>query len=288
MEEQLYKASEQIIPWLLDHGVKIIFIVIGTYIIGRITQKLITNAVRVSVMPDKDNNRESELKREDTLIRIFLSINKIVLILVSSLMVLSEVGIMIGPILAGAGIAGLAVGFGGQYLIRDLITGMFIILENQYRVGDVVNIAGAGGLVEDITLRMTTIRDQDGTVHHIPHGEIKNVSNLTKVFSRVNFNIGVDYSCNLEHVISVINKVGIGLAEDEKYKLSIITPPQFLRVDSFGESSINIKITGDTLPIKQWEVAGALRMRLKAAFDLEGISIPFPQRVVHHVSEKDE
>lgn len=196
-------------------------------------------------------------------------------------MILQEAGIAIGPLLAAAGIAGLAFGFGGQYLIRDLISGLFIIMENQYRIGDVVCFDGTCGLVEDISMRMTTLRDLDGVVHHVPHGEVKKVSNLSKKFSRVNLNIGISYNSSLEKVITVVNKVGRELADDPKWKEHILKAPQFLRVDDFGDSAIIIKILGETKPIKQWEVAGEFRKRLKLAFDREGIEIPFPQRVVH-------
>jgi len=136
-------------------------------------------------------------------------------------------------------------------------------------------------VVEKISLRMTTLRDLDGTVHHIPHGEIKEVSNYSKDFSRVNLDIGVSYGAKLEQVIEVVNKTGIELAEDAKFKEFIITAPQFLRVNDFADSSVMIKILGETLPSKQWEITGELRKKLKIAFDREGIEIPFPQRVIH-------
>lgn len=138
------------------------------------------------------------------------------------------------------------------------------------------------GLVEDISMRMTTLRDLDGVVHHVPHGEIKTVSNLSKQFARVNLNIGISYSSNLEHVISVVNRVGKELAEDPEWKERVLEAPRFLRVDDFGDSAIIVKILGKTKPLAQWDVAGELRKRLKIAFDKEGIEIPFPQRVVHH------
>jgi len=158
---------------------------------------------------------------------------------------------------------------------------MFIIVENQYRTGDVVCFDSTCGLVESITLRMTTLRDLDGTVHHVPHGEVKKVSNLSKYYARVNLTIGVSYNADLEKVIATVNAVGKELAEDEVWKDMIITPPKFLRVENFADSAVEIKILGDTKPMKQWDVAGELRMRLKLAFDREGIEIPFPQRVVH-------
>ena len=196
-------------------------------------------------------------------------------------MILQEFGLKIGPILAGAGIVGVAVGFGGQYLIKDVITGLFIILENQYRIGDVVKIDGTEGVVQDITLRKTTLRDMDGTVHHINHGSIVLVSNLSKDFARVNIEIGIAYDTDLEHLIRVINRTGTELAEDPVFRESIISPPKFLRVQRFDQSAIIIKILGDTKPLKQWEIAGELRKRLKIAFDKEGIEIPFPQAVIH-------
>jgi len=134
-------------------------------------------------------------------------------------MIFQEAGIAIGPLLAAAGIVGLAFGFGGQYLIRDLISGLFLIIENQYRIGDVVCFDKTCGLVEDISLRMTTLRDLDGTVHHIPHGDIKKVSNLSNSFSRVNLNIGIAYNSDLEKVIDVVNRVGKELAEDPQWKI---------------------------------------------------------------------
>jgi small-conductance mechanosensitive channel len=200
-------------------------------------------------------------------------------------MILEEGGVKIGPILAGAGIVGLAFGFGGQYLIRDIITGLFIIIENQYRIGDVINIDATGGLVEDISLRVTTLRDLDGTVHHIPHGEIKKVANLSKGWARVNLDLGVSYSANMEHVIEVVNRTGKELAEDPLYKDSIISPPKFLRVNDFADSAVIIKVLGDTKPLKQWEITGEFRKRIKVAFDNEGISIPFPQRVIHQAKD---
>ncbi len=282
MREQIVAWSESIAPWLLSHGIKILVVVIGSYILQIIAKKAIVKAVRVAVVPSNYVSKIAEKKREDTLIRIFSGILKIVITSIATLMILSEMGLMIGPVLAGAGIVGLAVGFGGQYLIRDIIAGLFIIIENQYRVGDIVSFDGTGGLVEDISLRMTTLRDLDGTVHHVPHGEIRKVSNLSKYFSRVNLNIGIAYNSNLEHVISVVNQTGNELAEDQFWQEFIINAPQFLRVDDFADSAIIIKILGETQPMKQWDVSGEFRKRIKIAFDKEGIEIPFPQIVIHN------
>ena len=281
MKEYFAEWTDLLIPWLLSSGVRIVGILIAAFFINKIITRFIDKTVRLVVVPDNYSSRESEKKREDTLIQIFSISSKIAIFTIFILMVLQEFGVSIGPILAAAGIVGLAFGFGGQYLIRDIISGLFIILENQYRIGDVVKFENLGGVVEKISLRMTTLRDLDGTVHHIPHGEIKEVSNYSKDFSRVNLDIGVSYGAKLEKVIEVVNKTGIELAEDAKFKEFIIKAPQFLRVNDFADSSVMIKILGETLPSKQWEITGELRKKLKIAFDREGIEIPFPQRVLH-------
>lgn len=283
IEEKLLEFVEKILPWVLSHGLKIVFILVGAYIFNKIIHRFIDKAVRIAVIGDRYSSEEAERKREDTLISILSTTVKIVLIVIVILMVLQELGVMIAPFLAGAGIIGLAFGFGGQYLIRDIISGLFIILENQYRVGDLVNFDGTGGIVENITLRMTTLRDTSGTAHHVPHGDIKRVANLSKEFSRVNLEIGVAYKSDINQVQLVVDNVGLELSNDAEWKDRIITPPKFVRIDSFGESAIIIKIIGDVQPLKQWEVAGELRKRIKEAFEKEDIEIPFPQRVVHQM-----
>ena len=286
IKELVEKWISSIVPWLLDHGIKIVLIILASWVLNKITTRLIKKAVSVTIKHDPSMTEEGRKKREDTLYRIFTAVTKSFILALAIMMILKEAGLDIGPLLAGAGIVGLALGFGGQYLIRDIITGLFIIIENQYRIGDVINVDTVGGLVEDISLRKTTLRDLNGTVHHIPHGEIKRVSNLSKKYARVNLDIGISYSSDLEHVISVINRTGQELANDPLYSDSIITAPQFLRVDDFADSAIVVKVLGDTKPLKQWEITGELRKRIKIAFDKEGIEIPFPQRVIHQAPVK--
>ncbi len=273
------------VPWLYQQGIKIIAIFFVAYLTRRFAGIFVEKAIRKIIVRNHFLSKEAERQREDTLIRIVSGAISVAVLLTAALMILQELGIAIGPLLAAAGIAGLAFGFGGQYLIRDVISGLFITLENQYRVGDVVCFDGTCGLVEDISLRMTSLRDLDGVVHYVPHGEIKKVSNLSKDYARVNLNIGIAYNSDLEKVIGVVNQVGKELAEDPQWKEFIRKPPQFLRVDNFADSAIIIKILGETKPIKQWDVAGELRKRLKIAFDKEGIEIPFPQRVIHSANK---
>lgn len=286
MNDTLAHWWEVISPWLLSHGITILGILIGALILHKVGNHFIEKIIRIAVVTDRHISAASEKKREDTLIRIFSWVFTIVLWLMVILMILQELGVPIGPIIAGAGIIGIAVGFGGQYLIKDIISGFFIILENQYRIGDVIKIADVSGSVEDISLRMTTLRDLDGTVHHVPHGEVTKVSNMTKYFSRININIGVSYNAKLEHVIDIVNQVGNDLAGDPEWKDVITSPPQFLRVDEFADSSVVVKILGETKSSEQWRAAGELRKRLKIAFDREGIEIPFPQVVVNQPASK--
>jgi len=280
--------NKSIISWISSHGLRIAGILIIAYIIQKFGKVFVEKTIRKVIVSDHFLSKEAERKREDTLIKVVNGALRIIIWVLAILMIASELGIDIGPLLAAAGIAGLAFGFGGQYLIRDLISGLFIILENQYRVGDVVCFEGTCGLVEDITLRTTILRDLDGTVHHVPHGTIKKVSNLSKYFSRVNLNVGVSYNSNLEKVIEVVNRVGKEMAEDPAWKDYITKPPQFLRVDDFADSAVIIKILGETKPLKQWDVTGELRKRIKIAFDREGIEIPFPQIVVHQANHQSK
>jgi small-conductance mechanosensitive channel len=157
---------------------------------------------------------------------------------------------------------------------------VFIILENQYRVGDVVTVASISGLVEQINLRRTVLRDLDGIVHTVPNGEIRVASNFTKEWSRVNLNISVSYGTDLDHAIAIINRVCQEMAQEPQWAPLIIKTPQVLRVDNLGDSGIDLKILGDTKPIRQWEIMGEIRKRVKKTFDEEGIEIPWPHTKV--------
>ncbi|PIR86209.1 mechanosensitive ion channel family protein [Candidatus Kaiserbacteria bacterium CG10_big_fil_rev_8_21_14_0_10_44_10] len=280
MQDFFNNLYNVVFDWLAAHSLTLLLIVAGALLAQHFSGRVITKLVR-RFIKQGGQTKMAEEKRENTLIQVLSGAAYIIIWLIALMMILSEMGIAIGPLIAAAGIAGLAFGFGGQYLIRDLISGMFIILENQYRTGDVVCFDKTCGLVEHLTLRMTTLRDLSGTVHHVPHGEVHTVSNLSKGYSRVNLDIGVAYDSDIEHVIEVVNRVGKEMAEDASWKEHILKAPAFLRVDDFADSAIVIKILGDTTPIMQWDVTGELRKRLKVAFDKEGIVIPFPQRVVH-------
>jgi small-conductance mechanosensitive channel len=265
-----------VVSWLSGPGVRILIILAVGAALWFILKRFVPIMVHNTIKRAKGESKEGIKKRTDTLVGVLMGTGRVIIVVVVIFMILSEVGINVAPILAGLGIVGIGVGFGAQYLIRDLIAGMFVILENQYRVGDVAKVADITGLVEEINLRKTVLRDLDGVVHHVPNGEIRVASNYSRHFSRVNINIPVAYGENLDHVIAVINRVGKELAEDEYFGKRILTAPQVLRVDNFGDSSIDIKVLGDTKPLTQWEVTGELRKRIKKVFDEEDIEIPWP------------
>ncbi len=271
-------TPETIQRWLLEHGVPILIIILFSYLLYRVSKWAVPEIIERSVRVRGRGRRAREelAKRSQTLTSILIQTIGAVIIVVTIFMVLSEVGMDITPLLAGAGILGVAIGFGAQSLVRDILSGLFILLEDQYNRGDWVGVAGIDGLVEEVNLRRTVLRDLDGTVHSIPNGEVKTATNYTKDWSRVNLNITVGYGEDLDHVTEVINRVGKELSEDEVFNPMILGMPQVLRVQNFADSGIEIKVIGETKPLKQWEVTGELRKRIKKAFDEEGIEIPWP------------
>lgn len=272
--------NETLLPWLTSNGLQILLVLVVAFVVLRVSKAAITTVIRRAVSDHDALDPTSERKREDTLIGIFQFLVRIIVYIVVAMMVLSEFGIDVGPLIAGAGIVGVALGFGSQYLVRDLISGFFMILENQFRIGDVISVNGVSGKIENVSLRITTIRNMEGTVHYIPNGEIKVLSNMTKGFSRMDVTVGISYHDDINQAIEVINKVGQDIANDETWKDKIIKAPEFLRVQELNSSSVDLRVMADTLSGEQWAVAGEFRKRIKEAFDQEKIEIPFPQQVV--------
>jgi small conductance mechanosensitive channel len=272
---------DEVEDWLLNHGLTIlaviVFVVVAIIVLNLLVPRLVRVATRRRLAGKPDEEIE---QRSETLIHVFTRTGGTLLVVLGFFTILPELGVEIAPLLAGVGIAGIAIGFGAQSLVKDLISGLFILIDNQYGKGDVVEIGGKTGLVEDVGLRRTVLRDLDGVVHYVPNGQIAVASNFTQEFSRVNLNVAVSYAEDLDRVMAVIDEVGRQLAEDPDWKSIIIEAPKSLRVESLGESGIDIKIVGDVEPIRQWEVMGELRRRLKNRFDEEGIEIPFPHRVM--------
>ena len=276
---------EEISKWLLGSGVRILLIVVVTVILLKLT-KLI--GVRLNRSIKKQRSDGEYIKRVDTISNVIRFVVRITILVVASAMIMTEVGIKIGPILAAAGIVGVAVGLGAQSLIRDIISGFFIFLEDQIRVGDVIEAAGKSGVVERITLRMTTLRDLAGNVHFIPNGNIDVVTNMTKGYSRYVFDIGVAYREDVDEVTAVMQEVDAALRKDPDFKNDILEPLEILGLDKFGDSALVIKARTTTRPIKQWRVAREFNRRLKRAFDERNIEIPFPHITFYAGKDKKD
>lgn len=220
-------------------------------------------------------------QRAKTMVGLVRSVGLAFIVVVTLFTILGILGVDIRPLLAGAGVVGLAISFGAQSLVRDIISGLFILSENQFGVGDVVRIGDVGGVVEKMTLRVVVLRDIHGTVHVIPNGEIKRISNMTRSWSRAVLEIGVAYKEDVDHVMDVLRDVGRGLWEDEEWRPLLVEEIAVPGIESFADSSVNIRVMAKTVPLKQWDVARELRRRIKNRFDAEGIEIPFPHRTVY-------
>jgi len=253
---------------------RILLIAAGSVLLVRVAYVAIH---RIEVIVDDGDPHLSEReKRARTLATILRKATAVTVAAVAVLTILQELGVDTRAIITAAGIGGLAVGFGAQNLVRDVISGFFMLMENQIRVGDVVTINDKTGVVEDITLRTTILRDLEGTVHIFPNGAIQYVSNRTKDWSRAVLDVGVAYKEDVDRVMEVLREIGEELAADEVHRQNILEPLQVLGVDDFGDSQVTIKVMVTTRPLKQWEVARELRRRIKKRFDREGIEIPFP------------
>lgn len=277
----MFIALTEDVARLVVPGVKILVIVLASYVVVKVVRLICARLEKLINKEDLEG-----VKRARTLGKILASAAFVAVGVVALLMVLKELGMDIRPLLAAAGIGGLAIGFGAQHLVRDIISGFFIFLENQFRIGDVIEAAGVSGLVESMNLRVTILRDLEGKVHTIPNGEIKVVSNLTKEWSRFVMNVGVAYKEDIDKVIDTLKIIGDELARDVRFAPDILEPLEILGVDAFGESQIVIKIMIKTRPLKQWDVGRELRRRIKKVFDESGIEIPFPHRTIYFGSTR--
>lgn len=243
--------------------------------------------VRRAVQSHKYSSKLEEQKREETIIKVFHTAVAVVVWAIAAVTILFQLDINVAGLLTGAGLIGVIATLGAQNSIKDFLAGTYIILENQYRVGDVVNLSvpnvtgGVSGVIEDITLRITKLRDMDGSLRIVSNGSITAVANMTFQYANVNLDIPVSYDTNIEKVKKIINQLGVELAGDEALGTSVIEAIQFLRVDSFGPSTVTIKALGKVKPGTQWDVAGEFRLRLKAALSKHNIETPLPQLVVH-------
>ena len=266
-------------------AVQVCLTLLAVLVLQFVSRHAIERIVKHSVRSHKYVTRLDGQKRANTLTNVFQTAAAVALWIVGVFVILSQLHVNIAALMTGAGLIGVIVGFGAQSAISDFLAGMFILAENQYRVGDIVTLTVASkeisGVVEDITIRITRLRDLDGNLHIVRNGLTTTITNLTFNYANVNVDVRVAYESDIDTVERVINEVGAAMAEDEKWSKVIKEPIAFLRVDGFEESAVRVKALGKVEPATQWDVAGEFRRRLKKAFEKSGISIPLPQIVVH-------
>lgn len=280
MNEMITTFRELLERPFVAESVRVLLVVLLTMLALRLTARL---AARADSLIQERGELEPDdgVKRRRTLANtVRYSINALIYI-VALITILHETGVDIAPLLAGAGVVGIVIGLGAQNLMRDSLAGLFVLIEHQYDVGDWVNIAGVGGKVEKVTLRMTQLRDVDGNVHFVPNGQAAVVTNMTKEWARAKLDVGVAYKEDVDRVIEVLGEVGLEMASDEEWKDLLLEPMEIPGVQDLGESSVVIRVLFKTMPDEKWKVARELRRRIKKRFDAEGIEIPFPHRTLY-------
>lgn len=270
-------ASAVMWAWLLTSGLRVVLVLAIAWGLLRAV-RVGLDRFETRVMANAGPAGFENAKRTKTLSDMLQNVASLAIIVIALLTVLQELQVNIMPILTGAGILGLAVGFGAQTLVKDVISGFFLILENQVRVGDVAKINGTGGMVEALNLRTIVLRDQGGVVHIFPCGSITTLANLTKDYSYALLDIEVAYKHDTDDVVAVMIQTAEDLRKDSAFGPMTLEPLDVIGVESFGESAVTIRVRMKTLPLQQWNIAREYRRRLKKAFDAAGIEIPFPQR----------
>ncbi|MEZ5218236.1 MAG: mechanosensitive ion channel family protein [Ilumatobacteraceae bacterium] len=293
------RSAADVAQWIMDLPLRILFILLGAWFANRLVRKLIHRVVAgivsdqtplavKAVRKVRDNSLLStdsvptmrSTARAKTMASVLKSVTSIVIWTIAGLLVLGEVGINLAPLIAGAGIVGVAVGFGAQSLVKDFLSGLFMLAEDQYGVGDIVDVGEASGVVEAVNLRTTRIRSVDGTVWHVPNGEIRRVGNMSQQWARAVLDIGVAYSSDIDRAAQIAKEVADAVHADPDFALKIIEDPEVLGVERLDASAVVIRLVVKTRPAEQWNVSREIRKRLKKRFDEEGIEIPFPQQVM--------
>lgn len=277
-EVRVAQLADRLIEWTLSSGIRVVLIGFGMILLLSLSKQVITRFRRVY---EGSFPGPAQVKRVDTLTHVVRDVARVFILVVGSMMILSEIGIDLKPLLAAAGLSGLAIGFGAQSLVKDVISGFFILLENSVRVGDVVEVAGVAGVVEEVKLRTITLRDLSGNVHVVPNGIVDKVKNMTKVYSYYLFDVGVAYRENVDEVMAVLKEIAEELREDSAFNADILEPLDMLGVDQFADSAVIIKCRIKTNPMQQWRIGREMNRRIKNTFDAKGIEIPFPHRTIY-------
>jgi small conductance mechanosensitive channel len=279
-------TPRNILQWLLDHGPRIVVILVALIALLWLSRVVETRLVSLIASRGRRGSREERENRAKTLLGVFNNVANLLVVGGGILMLLDEIGISIAPVIGGAAVLGLAVAFGAQSLIKDYFTGFMVLLEQQYLVNDVIKVGEISGQVERISLRMTVLRDVEGRVHFIPHGQITTVTNLTHGWSRAVFEVSVAYKERVDHVMAVLKKLADDMRQEEAYRLLITGEPVMLGVDSLANSAVVIKFYIQTRPLQQWVVKREMLRRIKNEFDRIGIEIPFPHLMIYQGAAK--
>lgn len=267
-----------VVAWAKGPGIRILFVILGALLLIFLTRGFTGRLVRLA---EKEPLRRRErVQRAQTIRGVLNTAVTVAVVLVAGTMVLRELGVDIAPLLASVGVVGIAVGFGAQALVRDVVAGLFILLEDQFSVGDTVSAAGVSGTVERMSLRATVLRDVDGTVHFVPNGEMRVVSNRTRGWSQLLLRVAVPYHTDLEKALDVLQRTGEGLAADTAWKDRLLEGPTVTGVDELREGDVVLSMALKTPPGEQWAVARELRRRIVEALRREGIEIALPTRVL--------
>lgn len=274
----LAEVLDRLLAWGMTSGIRVLIVGIAMLLLLSVVKQVMARLRRVyeGTLPTP-----AQVKRADTLTHVLRDVARVFILAVGSMMILSEVGVDLKPLLAAAGLSGLAIGFGAQSLVKDIIAGFFILLEDSVRVGDVVEVAGVSGLVEEVKMRTITLRDLSGNVHVVPNGTVDRVKNMTKHFSYYLLDVGVAYKENVDEVMRVLKDIAAEMQTDPLFSNDILEPLDMLGVDQFGDSAVVIKCRIKTKPIQQWRIGREMNRRIKNTFDAKGIEIPFPHRTIY-------
>jgi len=265
-------------------GLRIVLIVVMAWVAIVILQRTV-RSLRIRIA--NHIGGADVARRAETLGRVVRYLVALVVGAVAAMLVLAEVGVSLAPILGAAGVVGLAIGFGAQNLVKDYFTGFFILLEDQIRAGDVVQVAGIGGLVEDMTLRHVRLRDYDGNVHFIPNGMISSVTNMGRDFAQAVIDIGIAYRESVDDALAVLRQVGAQVRSDPVYAGKILADLEIAGVERLDDSAVVLRCRFKVAPLEQWNVRREFQRRIKAAFDARGIEIPFPHLTLYAGTGKD-
>lgn len=267
-----------VVDWFVGPPLTIIAVILGALIVRRYGKRAIHRGLlRAADLADDDPRAQS---RARTISVVLTSLLSVVVWSLMVLLILGELGVNLAPLIAGAGIVGVAVGFGGQSLVKDCISGLFMLLEDQYGVGDVVDVGEASGSVEAITLRITRLRSVDGTVWHVPNGEIRRVGNMSQLWSVALLDVDIAYDADVEQAAGIMTEAANRVAAREEFAAFVMDPPEFVGLEALGADGLRLRLRVKTQPGQQWALQRALRTEVKRAFDEAGIEIPFPQRTV--------